>query len=192
MKKAILPALALVLGLGFSDIARANLLTCGLTYDIQGGGLQIGLGYFKLSGPGKIECIDVHGEKSEQDVLVTLGGHPLELNFAAGWMHVYGASGGINVDNSIEDFYGHYWVANGHATVGVGAGASFSVQNTRNKLVTFNLGVSGSYGLGVEAGMSYLTIEPVTLPAQAFTPAQGQTFTQPTSQQSFQQTIAKK
>ncbi|MFZ9595975.1 MAG: hypothetical protein ACO3A2_07855 [Bdellovibrionia bacterium] len=159
MRKFLLPALGLLAALGATTPALAHTYTCGLAYDVKGGGLQVGLGYFKLSGTGMVTCKDVHGNESQRAVNVTIGGHPVSARVGAGYLHVYGLSSSFGFNGSLEDLYGHYVTTDVQAAVILGAGVSSNFQNPMNG-VRLSLGVSGSLGFGFETGLSILTLEP--------------------------------
>lgn len=139
--------------------AQTEPLTCSLTYHVKGGGLQIGLGYFKLQGNGELNCDGLHGAIYNRLVHVTIGGHPVAARIGVGVLELYGASGSFGFNGSIDDLYGHYAIANVQAAVILGAGAEFSVENP-SKGLRFNVGIAGSDGFGAEVGFSILTIEP--------------------------------
>ena len=159
--KKFLSVVGLLASLSVPSLAYAEPMSCGLTYDVKGGGFQIGLGYFKLSGTGQIRCLDRHGEQTEtRDVRVTIGGHPIAARVGIGYFHMKGASGSFGYNDSLDEVYGHYLSVDATAAVGIGAGAQFTVQNPRTGL-RMSIGIEGSVGLGIEAGFSTFTIEPV-------------------------------
>jgi hypothetical protein len=173
MKKYILPALGLIMAVGTASQARAEALDCVLNYDIKGGGLQLGVGYFKLKGPGTVTCKDSDGNVQSAPVNVKLGGHPVSATVAAGYLHVYGAAYSVGLNCSFNEIYGSYAVLREDAAVGLGAGSSFSVLNPHTG-VRFGVSVEGSYGLAFDVGLTVLEISPVAdapAPAPAFVPA---------------------
>jgi len=135
-------------------------LTCSLDFKAKGGGAQIGLGYFKLKGHGEVTCFDIHGETETRSVKITVGGHPIAPRIGFGYMKLYGSSLSFGLDGCMDELYGHYLMADAQSAVGLGAGASFSIENPLNGL-NISLGTNGIVGLGVEFGFSTFTIEAI-------------------------------
>ena len=165
--KKWLSAFSLVTCLGFG-ISTPSLalesLSCKIYYKMKGGGFQLLLGYFKLTGLGEVSCVDMHGTKMIRDVKVTLGGSPFAPACRVGWMHMKGISGSFGISGgSIDSVYGHYLSTGVHAAVGLGAGSNLSFQNPINR-VSVNLGGEVSVGLGFTVGTSMFTIEPIIDP----------------------------
>ncbi len=162
--KKFLSALGLVTSLGFAGSSHASTaLTCGFTFDVHGGGVQVGVGYYKLTGTGTFDCFDVHGNKSSRAAIVTMGGHPLAARVAAGYFHMKGASPSFGFNGSIDDLYGHYLVTEAHGAVVLGGGATLALQNPANGL-RVSLGLTGSLGIGVDVGLSVVTFDHPTAP----------------------------
>ena len=172
--KKFLSSLGLFAALSFSGAAIAEVEesfdldhvpvhthSCLFTYDVKGGGVQVGIGYFKLTGTGKIRCTDIHSSVLvvDQDVDVVFGGNVLAPRVGIGWEHMKGASASFNLEGSIDQVYGDYLVAGAEAGVGLGVGSNFSVKDPRHG-ITMNLTVEALVGLVVEAGLSVMTISP--------------------------------
>ena len=159
MNKVLLTALGFFAAMGSVNAAHAEPMTCELSYSVDGGGLQLGVGYFKLKGDGILDCMDSFGILHTRLVKVTLGGSPIAARIGAGYLFVTGQSASFGFNGDMNDLYGSYLLAEGNAAVGLGVGAHFSIQNPINGL-RMTLGITGSYGLGAEAGISLLKISP--------------------------------
>jgi hypothetical protein len=153
MKKTIISTLALVTSILATSVAHAEPLTCGLSYHVKGGGLQVGIGFFELHGHGTISCEDSYGIHHERHVKIKIGGSPVAARVGFGYLDIFGASGSFGWNGSIDDLYGTYLETEVDAAVGIGVGTQFSVQNPDNG-VRLSLGVEGSAGFGVDFGFS--------------------------------------
>jgi hypothetical protein len=153
---------ALFLGLAFThQAAQASSygpMTCQLTFDAQGGGLQLGIGYYKLKGNGVVQCQGYDGQIEELPVRVQLGGRPLAARVGLGYMKVVGTSESFDMNGSIYNSLGNYTLLGTGAALGVGVEADLVVNNPRTG-VRMILRISGVRGLGFDAGVSNLTIE---------------------------------
>ncbi len=135
---------------------------CALSFQAKGGGLQVIVGKFELSGPGKVSCVDVAGNTQKMDVKVTLGGSPVALNVGFGKFEIAGVATGIGVSTTPEALMGKYYVANAQAALLAGAGASFSVHAAdrgEDEALTLNVGVSMAKGTGLQLGVTKMKIE---------------------------------
>jgi hypothetical protein len=165
MKKVLVTMMAALTMVGFVAQADDNKLEaplweCALTFSAQGGGLQIILGKFELSGPGKVSCVDIAGNTQVMKVKVTLGGDTLAPNVAFGRFKVAGVATGIGLASNPEALLGKYYTASAHGALLAGAGANFAVHG-RNEAVTMNVGISLAKGAGLQLGINKMRIKAV-------------------------------
>lgn len=165
MKKAILSLVMMVVSVASTAKAENNtnelkqpFYECALTFKAQGGGVQLIVGSYKLTGRGTIHCVDIAGNEQNVDVKVTLGGPHIAPNLAIGKFRVAGIASGIGVAAGPEALLGTYYTVGGRAAVIVGAGAAAAVHGGREAL-TMNLAMSLERGLGIQAGFNKMTIE---------------------------------
>ena len=151
--KKIVTTLGLLAGLSFGGSAFSK--SCHFTYHIKGGGVQFFVGYFKLTGTGKITCSD--GQVI--DTAVTLGGRPVATRIAFGGMKMVGASADIIVDDA-SNVFGDYLIANSQVVAGVGVGGQFLIENPHDGHHV-SVGVSAAAGLSVLQGVSIMSVEPL-------------------------------
>ncbi len=160
MKKMNLFAALMVLALG-SSFAKADvqepLWNCAMTFEAEGGGIQLLVGHFELEGPGRIVCTDIAGNTEEIPVNVRLGGTPLALKFAVGKMKVAGLATGIGIAGSPEALLGGYVVGGVQGAVGVGAGAQLAL-HAAERAITLNAAVQAVGGLGLNVGFDYFEV----------------------------------
>jgi hypothetical protein len=161
--KQVLVSIFTIATLFASSAARADQVTaplfqCALTFEAEGGGVQIIAGFFKLSGEGKIRCLDIAGNIEEIPVKVTLKTKPLALNVGIGAFEMAGIATGVGVATGPEALLGKYIVADAQAAIGVGVGANLSVRGGSEAL-TMNLGVNVTKGLGLQVGVTQMKIE---------------------------------
>ncbi len=167
--RKLLAAIGLFSTLGFSSLSSAyadvtqhhrphhhhHPHTCGFSYDIKGGGLQVGLGMFKLKGHGTITCVDHAGNKTVRDAVVTFGGSPIAPRVAIGALHLKGVTGSFGWNGDIDELYGSYLVADVKAAAIGGVGASAMLENPKHG-IRIGLGIEGIAGLGFETGLSVM------------------------------------
>lgn len=162
MKNTILTLIAALAFTGItanaSNKIEKPIWDCSLTFHAKGGGIQLILGSFNLSGPGKIRCIDIAGNQQDMDVKVSLGARPVALNIAIGKMQLAGIATGIGVASGPEALLGTYYTASANAAVLLGVGANMSLHGGA-EAVTLNLGVNLVQGAGFQMGLNRLTIE---------------------------------
>ena len=165
MKKTLLGLLMMVTSVGLS--AKAEVSTnelkqpfyeCALTFKAQGGGIQLIVGSYKLTGRGTIHCKDIAGNEKNINVKVTFGGSPVAPNIAIGTFRVAGIATGIGVASGPEALLGTYYTVGGRAALIVGAGAVAAVHGGK-EAVTMNLAMSLERGIGIQAGFNKMTIE---------------------------------
>jgi hypothetical protein len=159
MKKLFLTLVALGTLAAFSAHAEVNkpVWDCALTFTAKGGGVQVIVGKFQLSGPGNIRCVDVAGNTQVLPVRVIMGGSWLAPSVGAGYLHLAGVASGIGVAHGPQALLGRYVVAGAQVGIIVGAGANFSVHGG-NEAVTLNLGVNVTRGLGAQVGITGVRI----------------------------------
>lgn len=160
MKKVIALAFVLFTSALMAPAAQAHPvpMSCKLNFKMKGGGFQIVVGHFKLSGTGRLDCVNIYGETESHRVKVTFGGHPVAARVGIGHFHVRGIAGSIGLDHGLEDLFGRYLLAGGQVAIGHGVGASFAVQNPLSGL-NMSVSLSGITGFGGEVGLSSFKIQ---------------------------------
>jgi hypothetical protein len=160
MKKSLIVLAAALTLMGLNANARVEqpLWTCALNFEANGGGLQLLLGSFKLTGPGQIRCIDIAGNQQDLDVKVTMGSNVLAPNFAIGSFDMMGMASGIGVARGPEALLGTYYTAGANGSAVIGVGANLALKGGR-EAVTINVAVNVLKGFGLQAGLNRLTIE---------------------------------
>jgi hypothetical protein len=151
MKKIIF-ALAAIAAMGMTQQASAGTI-CTLSYDVEGGGLQVLFGKYELSGPGSINCQGY----APIPVTVTFGGAPLAPVIGAGWMRGHGATAGFGINSDPSALIGDYVVAGGSLALFVGLTVQGVLHGAQNG---FDIGVSftGDEGFGLELGVTTANI----------------------------------
>lgn len=164
MKKSVIAVLAALSLTSVVAQAAKNeervekpLWECALSFKAEGGGLQVIIGSFKLSGPGTISCVDVAGNTQQMKVKVTMGGSPIAANVAVGHFKVAGVATGIGLATNPEALLGKYYTAGGQVALLAGAGANFAVHGGA-EAVTLNVGVSLARGAGLQLGVNKMRI----------------------------------
>lgn len=137
---------------------EAPVWDCALSFNVQGGGMKLIVGKFQLEGQGLISCMDVLGNTQDIPVYVTLGGAPVSLGFGIGKIQMAGIASGIGLAGQPEDLLGEYMVAGVRGSLLVGGGADVALHAT-HRAFTLNTSIQIVSGLGVNAGIDYLTIE---------------------------------
>ncbi len=160
--RSLLMGLALVAGLGFVSnnahaLVKDPVWACKLSFDAKGGGLQILVGHYELSGPGSIDCVDASGNIANVPVTVTFGGAPVSLRFAAGMFEMTGIATGIGVAGNPASLLGDYFVVDANAAVVGGAGATVGFHGATNA-ATLNVGIKAIKGVGFSIGLSRMTL----------------------------------
>jgi hypothetical protein len=159
--KKVSALFAVLAMMGLSSMANADvkapLWDCALSFSAQGGGLQIGIGSFELSGPGQIACVDIAGNTQSIPVQVRVGGAPVSLKIAFGEMTLFGLAKGIGVAGQPSDLIGTYFVAGAQGAVAAGVGAELALHGSQNAL-TLNLGAQLVSGLGLNVGLDQVEI----------------------------------
>ncbi|MGZ3651192.1 MAG: hypothetical protein ACXVB9_06005 [Bdellovibrionota bacterium] len=133
---------------------------CGMSFEAEGGGVQILVGDFVMKGRGVIKCTDVQGHETRMPVNVQIGGKsPVALKVAMGWFKVAGVGTGVGYAKSPQDLLGHYLTVNAEGAFLVGAGAKVAMHLKRNAdAATLNVGIQGEEGFGFNVGFNSLTI----------------------------------
>lgn len=159
MKKWLVAILTLGTLAAFSAHADVQkpVWDCALTFTAKGGGVQVILGKFQLSGPGNVRCVDVAGNTEVMPVRVIMGGSLVAANVALGYFHLAGVASGIGVASGPQALLGNYVVVGAQAGFIVGAGANFSIHGG-SEAVTLNLGVNVLSGLGAQVGITGVRI----------------------------------
>lgn len=159
MKKWLLAILAMGTMASFSAHADVQkpIWDCALTFTAKGGGAQLIIGKFQLSGPGNIRCVDVAGNTEVLPVRVLMGGALVAANVAVGYFHLAGVASGIGVASGPQALLGNYVIVGAQAGLIVGAGANFSIHGG-SEAVTLNLGVNVLSGLGAQVGITGVRI----------------------------------
>ena len=155
--KGFLIALLLVSGPVNARAESSPLWDCALEFNIKGGGLQLLVGHFRLSGPGMLICNDTTGNSQEIPVQVSTGGRPLSLRIAAGRLHLRGAATGIGVEGSPYDLLGTYEAVSADAAVVGGAGTEVSLHGGRGG-ATLDLSLELVTGFGFNFALERLEI----------------------------------
>ena len=148
---------------GFSARADENrvekpLWDCALTFQAEGGGIQILVGYYKLEGTGHVRCVDIAGNKQVIPVKVTLGGSPIAPTIAVGHFRVVGLASGVGLATRPEALLGKYYTVGARAGVVLGAGAQLAVRGG-SESVTLNLALNVLEGIGLEVGFNKFKLE---------------------------------
>lgn len=160
MKKLnlLIAAAALLFSAQFAQAeVEAPLYTCSLSFDVQGGGLRVFVGHFKLKGPGQIDCVDIAGNTESIPVTVTIGASPIAFSVGIGQMRVLGMASGIGLAEDPSTLLGNYVVGGIRGSLLVGAGADLSLHAAHGAL-TMNASVQAVSGAGVNVGFDRLTI----------------------------------
>lgn len=162
--KKISVIIGLLSFLGLAQMAQAQVAApvwnCTLNFDVQGGGIKLIVGHFKLQGPGQINCMDVQGNVDQIPVHVTVGGAPVSLSAGIGTLRLSGIAAGIGLAGQPEDLLGSYIIAGIRGSIFAGAGADLAL-HAQYGSVTFNASVQAVSGLGLNMGIDYLLIEPI-------------------------------
>jgi hypothetical protein len=161
MKKiaALTAMFAFVFGAQFSQAeVQAPVWNCSVSFNAQGGGLKVLVGHFTLEGEGMISCMDVVGNTEKIPVSVTLGGQPFSLGVGVGRLQLVGIATGVGVAGQPSDLLGRYMIAGVRGAVFLGGGADLALHAT-HRSITMNASVQAVSGLGLNAGLDYLTIE---------------------------------
>lgn len=161
MKKWLLAIAAITSLSAFSahamDDVKKPVWDCALTFTAKGGGVQIIVGKFQLSGPGNVRCVDVAGNTEVLPVRIIMGGSLIAANVALGYFQLAGVASGIGVASGPQALLGDYVTVGAQAGLIVGAGANFSIHGG-SEAVTLNLGVNVSRGIGAQVGISGVRI----------------------------------
>jgi hypothetical protein len=159
MKKWLLAILAMGTMASFSANADVQkpVWDCALTFTAKGGGAQLIIGKFEMTGPGNIRCVDVAGNTEVLPVRVLMGGALVAANVAVGYFHLAGVASGIGVASGPQALLGNYVIVGAQAGLIVGAGANFSIHGGA-EAVTLNLGVNVLSGLGAQVGVTGVRI----------------------------------
>jgi hypothetical protein len=161
--KTLLTAVAILFSAQFAQgNVEAPIWDCSLSFDVQGGGVKILIGKYKLRGEGEINCIDIDGNTQSIPALVTIGLSPLSPKIALGKMHLVGWATGVGLAQSPYDLFGNYLVGNVTGSFFVGAGADVALHGT-NKALTLNAAVQAVSGFGVDIGLDHMIVEPMGL-----------------------------
>ena len=140
-----------------NDQVQTPVYTCSLSFDVQGGGIRVFVGSFKLKGPGQITCVDFMGNTEVIPVKVSIGAAPLAFSIGIGRMHVLGFASGIGLAGQPSDLLGHYLVGSVRGSLLVGAGADLAL-HAADRALTLNAAVQAVSGAGVSIGFDHLTI----------------------------------
>ena len=164
MKKInlLFAALAFVFVAGGTQAAQAEvqapLWNCALTFDIQGGGLKVLVGHYKLEGYGQVSCTDIVGNTEQIPVYVRMGGKPLSLGVGIGSLRLIGLASGIGISGSPSDLLGGYLVAGARGSLILGGGLDLALRASSGA-VTFNTSIQAVSGIGANIVLDYLTIQ---------------------------------
>lgn len=131
---------------------------CALTFNASGGGVQILIGHFSLSGPGEISCIDIAGNTEVLPVKVTLAAATLAANVAVGYFKMQGLATGIGVAAGPHALLGKYVTASAEGALILGGAVNLSVKGGA-EAITMDIGVGVTEGLGIQLGLNQLKIE---------------------------------
>lgn len=159
--KKVLVSIAIVLGAMTAQAHghAAPEWNCALGFKGEATGFKILLGTYEFNGKGTLSCISALGQTVSYPVNVTMDARPLSLQIAVGHMELVGEALEIALfDCNPADILGTYYVAQGQAAIGLGAGA---VAATRVDLpeVAFQLSVELTKGLGFNLGLNRMKIE---------------------------------
>ncbi|MBK7962043.1 MAG: hypothetical protein IPK04_13085 [Bdellovibrionales bacterium] len=156
MKHALVLATALMMSLPAFSMERWN---CNLTWQAQGGGLQIIVGMFKLKGTGTAVCSNATGEIRELPFNVTMGGQPLSPSVSIGVMKVNAGATIYGVEGQPESLFGKYATLGGQLALigGVGAGVATEFLDDRDHKLSVNMELVR--GLGASVGVRVLKLE---------------------------------
>ncbi len=162
MKKTMLALVAATLAFaGSSAFAGPKiekpLWDCALTFKAAGGGIQVIVGHFALSGPGEISCVDIAGNTEVLPVTVTIKAAPVAANVALGYFQMQGLATGVGVATGPAALLGNYVTVSAEGALVLGAAANLSLKGGREAL-TMDLGVGLTEGFGVQLGLNQLTI----------------------------------
>ena len=163
MKKTILAIVAMTFVV-IGSIATAatkiekSIWDCALTFKASGGGVQILVGHFSLSGPGEISCIDIAGNTEVLPVKVTITAAPVAANVAIGYFQMQGLATGIGVASGPRALLGNYVTASAEGALILGGAINLSVKGG-NEAITMDVGVGVTEGLGVQLGLNQLKIQ---------------------------------
>jgi hypothetical protein len=166
MKAKLFATLAVLTMMAFPSFAEesANIVrapwNCALTFHAVGGGIQLVVGVFKVSGKGMIACENANGDRQQMDVKVTMGTAPIAANLAIGHFELTGLASGIGVAMGPQDILGDYYTVGGQAAVIVGVGANLPIHGESNAL-NITLGINVSRGFGLQLGFNKVSIEPM-------------------------------
>lgn len=133
-------------------------LECGLSFTAKGGGAQVLIGKFKLSGQGMLACQDLNGDVEKIPVKVTFGGHLFALKAAVGYFNIAGVATGIGYTKSPNEILGHYVVASAEGAVIAGAGARVGFRAAHGN-ATINAMIQAENGIGFDVGLGTMRIE---------------------------------
>jgi hypothetical protein len=142
-----------------SELSTAYPYQCAITFTAKGGGLQVVVGEFKLTGTGNIRCADASGATQVIPVNVTLGGKSLAARVAAGYMEVAGTATGVGYLTGPAALMGTYALVGAQAAVAVGGGAQFTAHSSTSN-VSLGLNLQAARGLGFNVGYANLTVSP--------------------------------
>ncbi len=152
MLKSIL-SLAVLAVLAFSG--QANAKACDVSYSVRGGGIQDGVGYFKLKGHGKITCVEKN-IKTDIPILVELGGSVIAARKAAGILFMQGVATGLGYTDTPLELIGKYETLQTAGAAIMGMGYSTGLRLVGGAKVG-TLSVSIVEGVGHMSG--YATVE---------------------------------
>lgn len=162
VKGALMIAIAALVTGAISNTAEAHsLYACGLKFMAHGSDVQFLIGHEEISGHGKVVCRSSKGKKVEMPVKITISA-PFIFPRVAFEPHVCmrGVATGVGLITDPAQILGQYLVVDARAAVGVGASVSASLHGYNNGL-SLNMSLAAVEGLGIAAGASILTVEPM-------------------------------
>ncbi len=134
------------------------LWTCALTFSAAGGGFQVLIGHYKMSGPGEINCVDIAGNTEKLPVTVSFGTSPVAANLALAQFQMVGLATGIGVATGPQALLGKYYTVSAQGAFAVGASANLAVRGGA-EVATLNVGLGLIAGAGAQLGFTKMRIE---------------------------------
>lgn len=135
--------------------------SCEIEFQAEGGGIQVIIGIFKMSGQGDAVCTSTTGEVRELPLAVSLGGKPLSPSLSLGALRIVAHGHIADIEGKPESIYTKYLAVGGQVSLIGGAGSDFGVDFADNNQRKLGTHLELVQGLGISVGLRVLKLQPI-------------------------------